>query len=197
MRSARAFMVLPSSMSCCIVACLPVRITCSICSPRWMISARAALMRRLPCTISTLPVSTRCMLPPWLHSEAPESMVIGWLRSELLPRAVADASRASAARARVAACGLRARGRFIACPDLGEESVLAGLEVGFHAGPGLRQPRAGQAHRLVGPRQVLARQQFQRVGAEFRRRGAGRVAVAGDAAVQAQQLAIRADPAAL
>src|SRR5690606_37596812 len=197
MRSARAFMVAPSSISWRIVACLPVSTTCSISPPRCTISARAAVMCRVPCTLSTLPVKTqRESALAWLQSELSESSVIGWLRSELLPRAVED-SVASASTARAAVRDLRARGRFIASPDLGKEAVLAGLEVGFHAVAGLQQAGAGDAHRAVGARQVLRREEFQHVGAEAARGGAGRVAVAGDVALQAQQLAVGADPATL
>src|SRR5690606_4425698 len=199
MRSARAFMVLPSSISWRMVACLPVRTTCSMSPPRCTISARAAVMRRVPCTISTLPEKMQWEFAvAWLQSELSESSVIGWLRSELLPRAVKDAHEASAMAARTAAVReLRARGRFIASPDLGEESVLAGLEVGFHASAGLYQPRAGQPHLAVGARQVLRRQEFEAVRAEGAGRGAGRVGVAGDIAVQAQQFPVGADPAAV
>src|SRR5690606_26506081 len=146
---------------------------------------------------STLPVKTqRESALAWLQSKLSESSVIGWLRSELLPRAVED-SVASASTVRAAVRDLRARGRFIASPDLGKEAVLAGLEVGFHAVAGLQQAGAGDAHRAVGARQVLRREEFQHVGAEAARGGAGRVAVAGDVALQAQQLAVGADPATL
>src|SRR5690606_2195888 len=84
----------------------------------------------------------------------------------------------------------------IACPDLGKESVLSGFKVGFHAGAGLHDAGARQLHGLVGTRQVLRRQQLHRAGTEAGWRRARRVAVAGDVAVQPQQLAVGADPAA-
>src|SRR5690606_1866458 len=184
MRSARAFMVAPSSISWRIVACLPVSTTCSISPPRCTISARAAVMCRVPCTISTLPVKTqRESALAWLQSELSESSVIGWLRSELLPRAVED-SVASASTARAAVRDLRARGRVMAGPDRGREAVLAGLEVGFHAVAGLQQAGAGDAHRAVGARQVLRREEFQHVGAEAARGGARRGGAGGDVAPQ-------------
>src|SRR5690606_34065434 len=198
MRSARAFMVLPSSISWRMVACLPVRTTCSMSPPRCTISARAAVMRRVPCTISTLPEKMQWEFAvAWLQSELSESSVIGWLRSELLPRAVKDAHEASAMAARTAAVReLRARGRFIASPDLGEESVLAGLEVGFHASAGLYQPRAGQPHLADGARPAPRRQASEAGRADGAGRGAGPAGVAGAVAGPAQAIPGGAAPGA-
>src|SRR5690606_16372665 len=181
MRSARAFMVLPSSISWRMVACLPVRMTWWMSPLRRCTSARAARICRVPWTISTSPVNTQLPeVSARLQSELADSSVIGWLRSELLARALEEARAASASTARTQAVrGLRARGRFIAGPGLGKEAVLAGLEVGFHPGAGLGDAGLGELHGLGRAAQVLRGQQLQRSGADGGRGGAGRVAVPG------------------
>src|SRR5690606_11220052 len=199
MRSARAFMVLPSSMSCFMLACLPVSTTCSISPLRCTISARSARMSRVPWVMTTLPVNMQRELAwPWLQSELSESSVIGWLRSLDLAWAGAAASSASAASARAAPVRrLTGCGRFIAGPDLREEAVLARLEVGFQPGAGLDDAGLGQGDLATGTRQVLVGQQFQAGGVEGRGRACIRVAAAGDAAFEPGQFGVGADPAML